>query len=204
MKRNLFMVAALAGCALLLTQGAYAGSRSGGNITIPADGIGGGGGRSTGTSVVVTASIGGIIGTAAAPSVLNGQGLIPQLKASPTGFSLWAIDNVEPGQDGSFEGDANGNGIANGTEYVFGTEVVTASADGRRYSLPPSYPADVMIELEASLELSDFFPVIRWTGSSEPMIIVPGIGIVSNEIELSQSGKDNNPNLFFRYRVTQR
>ena len=105
--------------AFLWLPSAHAGSRSGGTgataVSIPADTISSGGGRSIAGSgasaVTVTASMGGVIGTVtAAPATTVQQGYIPQI-LPPRLYEIWAAANIPAGRDATFTGDWNGDGL---------------------------------------------------------------------------------------------
>lgn len=199
--------------ALCFAPQAFAGNRSGGSgaaaVTIPADIVSSGGGASVagaGASAVnVMASLGGIGGTVVVAGTSNQQGYIPQIvPASITGFALWASQNIPSGQDATFNGDANRDGISNGVAYALGSTVLDFDATGQRFRIeyPQSVPADVDLFLERSLNLTNanWVTIVSWVSGAAP---APAAGI-----ELQGRVRDpiriTEPRAYYRYRAVKR
>ncbi len=201
--------------AFLWLPAAQAGNRDGPGtgtaaITIPADTISSGGGRSsagTGTAnaIVINASIGGVIGTvtAATPAVSSKQGFIPQILPS---FDHWAAANIPAGRDRTFTGDWNGDGILNGVAYVFGNTRIEPvggqPAGAGKIPAPPAIPADVNVYLEWSeRSLSDWVQIVRWENGNAPVFRFPAATSITGGYVIDTS---NAVPFFYRYRVVRR
>ena len=215
---NTHIVLYAAGSLLLALTTAQAGSRSGGSgataVTIPADTISSGGGLSAAGSgagaVTVTASMGGVIGTvtAASPSATNQQGYIPQILPAPgpSGYDLWALQNIAAGKDATFTGDWNGDGVSNAIAYVFGNtriQPVGGQPSGTgKVPVPPSVPADVNVYLELSApSLSAWEQIVRWENGNAPVFQYPGLTSITGGYVVDT---DNSRPFFYRYRITRR
>lgn len=216
MKTRIILYAA--GSLLLALSPAQAGSRSGGSgaaaVTIPADTLSSGGGTSSAGSgasaVTVTASMGGVIGTvvAASPATRNQQGYIPQILPAPgpSGYDLWASQNIPAGRDATFTGDWNGDGVSNAVAYVFGNtriEPVGGQPEGvGRIPVPPSIPADVIVDLELSeLSLSNWVQIVRWENGNAPVFEYPTLTSITGGYVVDTF---NSRPFFYRYRITRR
>ena len=200
------------GSLLLGTVPASAGSRSGGTVTIPADTVDGGGGKSTvgtgATAVAVTASMGGIGGTVTATAVTNQQGYIPQIlpPPGPSGYDLWASQNIPAGRDVTFSGDWNGDGVSNAVAYVFGNtriEPVGGQAAGvGKIPAPPAIPVDVNVYLEWSQRaLSNWVQIVRWENGNAPVFLYPTLTSITGGYVVDTN---NGIPFFYRYRITRR
>ena len=215
---NTRLILYAAGSLLLAHFPAQAGSRSGGSgataVTIPADTLSSGGGISTAGSgagaITVTASMGGVIGTvtAATPVISNKQGYIPQILPAPgpSGYDLWASQNIPAGKDASFTGDWNGDGISNAVAYVFGNtriEPVGGQASGTgRIPAPPAIPTDVNVFLELSApSLSAWEQIVRWENGNAPVFKYPQYTSITGGFVVDT---ENSRPFFYRYRITRR
>ena len=194
----------------------HAGSSSGGSgaatVLIPADTISSGGGTASGgtgaNAIVVTSSMGGVVGTvtAASPVVTNRQGFIPQIQTGatsppPTGYALWASLNIPAGRDASFNGDGNGDGIPNGIAYIFGNTPVSPAGRGR-IPAPPTIPADVDVFLDHSTNLNAWtLGSVRWENGAAP-VFGSGFSIASGIVV--DAANPAGGSRFYRYRATRR
>ena len=203
------------GSLLLAALPARAGSRTGasGAITIPADTVDGGGGKSTAgtgdSAITVTASMGGIGGTVSTGTTANQQGYIPQIMPAPgpSGYDLWASQNIPAGKDASFTGDWNGDGVLNAVAYVFGNtriEPVGGQPVGTgKIPAPPAIPADVNVYLEwtrGSSGLSTWEQIVRWENGNAPVFDPNYTSFTANYV-VDVGGPSP---FFYRYRITRR
>lgn len=209
MNTRLILITTAGAC--LWLPDAHAGERNGGDpgataVKIPADTLSSGGGTSRAGSganaITVTASMGGIIATvAAAPATSVQQGYIPQI-LPPRLYDIWASQNIPPGQDATFTGDWNGDGIINGVAYLFGNTPVSTSGKGR-ITAPSLIPPDVDIYLDRSSNLETWaLARVRWVNGAPPTFVSPNFTIVAGEVVDTSTivgGK-----AFYRYRVVQR
>jgi hypothetical protein len=131
-----------------------------------------------------------------------GGGLIEQQQPYNflTGFALWAHNNIPAGQDASFAGDWNSDGITNGVDYVFGNARISLTGLGKILA-PPGIPSDMDVHLERNptLALADWTPVASWVNGAAPTF-APGVSLVSGEVRDSFIG----PRAFYRYRIVLR
>jgi hypothetical protein len=132
----------------------------------------------------------------------TGNDVVLTLQAgSITGYTLWAAANIPAGQDPTFNGDANGDGLPNGVVYVFGSTRLNATVRGR-VPVPPSIPADVDVFLDRSLTLAaapGWAAVAGWVNGADP-VFASGVSIVGGEVRDTVAG----PSAFYRYRVVKR
>lgn len=212
MKTRLILITTAGAC--LWLPDAQAGERSGGSpgataVKIPADTLSSGGGISRAgfgaSAITVTASMGGIATIAAAPATSVQQGYIPQI-LPPRLYDIWASQNIPPGQDATFTGDWNGDGVPNAVAYVFGNtriEPVGGQPPGvSKLPAPPSIPADVNVYLEWSgYSLSFWERSILWENGNAPVFSYPDLTIITGGYVV---GTVNIDRLFYRYRITQR
>ena len=196
--------------AFLWLPSAHAGSRSGGTgataVSIPADTISSGGGRSIAGSgasaVTVTASMGGVIGTVtAAPATTVQQGYIPQI-LPPRLYEIWAAANIPAGRDATFTGDWNGDGISNGIAYVFGNTPVSPTGKGK-LPAPPAIPADVNVFLDRTADLNTWaLNRVRWENGAAAAFINGNWTIDAGEV--IDASNVAGGKAFYRYRVVRR
>ena len=136
--------------------------------------------------------------------ILNGSsGLIEQVSAFPllTGYATWAATNIPGGQDATFPGDWNKDGIPNGVQYVFGTTRLNPTGRGSVFA-PPAIPADVDVYLDRSTNLTaspGWAPVASWVNAAAP-VFASGVTLVTGEIRDTIAA----PRAFYRYRVVKR
>ena len=118
-----------------------------------------------------------------------------------TSYVAWASFNIPAGQDATFDGDWNHDGILNGVEYVFGTTRLSPTGKAK-VPAPPSLPADVDVFLDRSLNLTvspGWAPVASWVNSSAP-VFASGVSLVGSEVVDTFAG----PKAYYRYRVVLR
>ena len=118
------------------------------------------------------------------------------------GFADWASTNIPVGQDATFAGDGNADGVLNGVAYVFGNTPLNSTGKGK-VPVPPSVPADVDVYLDRSTALaaSGWFAVASWVNGIAP-VFAGGVSIVGGEVRdtfVPPGGK-----AFYRYRVVKR
>ena len=115
-------------------------------------------------------------------------------------FATWAAANIPAGQDATFNGDGNRDGILNGVAYVFGTTRLNPTGKGKVLA-PLTIPADVDVYLDRSptLAAATWTPVASWVNAAAP-VFASGVTLVSGEIRDTIAV----PKAFYRYRVVKR
>mgnify|MGYP001344811902 CR=1 FL=1 len=130
----------------------------------------------------------------------TGNDVTLSLELAP-GYGLWASTNIPAGQDASFSGDANGDGISNGMAYVFGTTRINMRALGIVNAPPAVLPADINLYLDYTEDLAFWLPVGSWVNGGAP-IFLDGVSLNGNDIVdtyVAPRGK-----AWYRYRVELR
>ncbi len=118
-----------------------------------------------------------------------------------TSYVAWASFNIPAGQDATFDGDWNHDGILNGVEYVFGTTRFNPTGKAK-VPAPPAIPADVDVFLDRSLNLTaspGWAPVASWVNSAAP-VFASGVSLAGGEVVDTFAG----PIAYYRYRVVLR
>ena len=131
---------------------------------------------------------------------LNGSSTLIEQQQSysfPTGYAYWASINIPSGQNATFTGDWNGDGISNGISYIFGTAITSFSSPGG-ITAPPSTPGDVDLYLERSTTLASgsWTPIASWVKGDAP-IFASGVTLLSGTVRDTFSG----PRAYYRYRA---
>ncbi len=163
---------ALAAVAWLIPTAAHA------QFTIPSWTADAGGGTSSGGAFTLTGTIGQPETNANAATggnfALTGGFWGPE--ASTTGgYATWAAANITGGQDASFAGDANGDGIPNGIAYVFDGQPVLSLGLGA-LTTPAAVPPDVVLHFTYSVDMADWEPRATWANSI--------LSILSNDVSV--------------------
>ncbi len=111
-------------------------------------------------------------------------------------YAAWSAGNIPPGEDASFEGDWNRDGVPNGVEYVFGDAAIDPSLP-----VPPGVPADVEIHLDRSFALGPptWTTIASWIDGA-PVFLAEEI-LVEDGLVVDGSSE---PRAFYRYRVLLR
>lgn len=132
-----------------------------------------GGGRSVGGSFVLT----GTVGQADASQALTGGrfsltgGFWGAAEGSLTGgYADWAASNIPAGQDASFRGDWNKDGVPNGLEYAFGDAGFSLLDSGVLAAPSEPVPDDVVLRLVYSADLIKWETHAEWLNGAAPIL----------------------------------
>jgi len=142
--------------------------------------IDGGGGKSSGGTFSLTGTVGQA--EASAPSTGSSFSLAGGFWGLEIGgFAAWADMNIPAGQDRSFTGDADGDGISNGLQYAFGNVKGEILRPGVLEAPTEPVPGDVRLILQGSFQLASWESLLRWEYGTR-LILTPELSIVDGEV----------------------
>lgn len=181
------------GCLALASAGLHA------QLAISSYTVDGGGGRSSGGSFTLAGTIGQP--DASEPLVVDPFGLTGGFWADAalvalTGYPAWAVENIAPGLDASFHGDADGDGLANGLQYVLGSGGIEALGAGLMTAPPAAVPSDVRLILDFSDDLLSWSLALEYVGGVQTFTH-PDFSIINHVVIHNTT----EPRTFYRYGV---
>ena len=121
-------------------------------------------------------------------------GWVDRVLVSPPGFATWVAENVPEGQDASFDGDANRNGIPNGLEYAYDGMTIEYPEPGVVTAPPEPSKPDILLRWQSSADLLEWETEVRWNRGNPPSISGP---VVIEDGFLRRSSDE--PTTFFRF-----
>jgi hypothetical protein len=161
----------------------------------------GGGGTSSGGTYALTGTIGqpevNTIAATGGGFTLAG-GFWGAESSTTGGYATWAAANISGGQDASFAGDANGNGLPNGIEYIFESQAILSPELGA-LSAPVNVPSDVILHFSYSIDMENWEPRAKWENSILSILASPANDISVTNTLITDAKRGPEGLGFWRY-----